>query len=165
MKRLLSAILVLCTGCATIDRGPMQRVSIQSEPAGAVVELEECGTQREDFRTPVTVLISRRVKRCTIIVTREGYEPARIMLERRRAAPAPGTSGVEVAEAICGPGIVDCSDLTDLLVLGAVGALGWGLGKGVDAIAGANYELEPREVWVELRPLDAIRRSEAPSAP
>ena len=72
-------------GCSTLDRGPMQRVHIETDPAGAAVDLTRCGVNHEALETPVTVLIPRRVKRCSILLHHEGYEPAGVMLERRRA--------------------------------------------------------------------------------
>ena len=76
----VSLLLVFSMGCATIDRGPMQRVHIATDPEGAAVELTRCGVKDTDLKTPVTVFIPRRVKRCSILLLHEGYEPARVML-------------------------------------------------------------------------------------
>jgi hypothetical protein len=148
----VSGLLVLSMGCATANRGPMQRIYVESEPSGAAVELIDCARDEQDLRTPVEIFISRRVSRCTILVTMDGYEPARIMLTRR---PADYTSAdrAEDIEEICGSNLENCNSLGDLLVLGTIGALVWGVGKGVDAMAGSNYQLEPAEVRAELEPV------------
>lgn len=160
LKKAVSGLLVLSMGCATMNRGPVQKVYIESEPAGANVELDKCGRQPKDLRTPTDLFISRRVKRCTIHITLDGYEPARVLLQRRPADYTPAAQAEDL-EAVCGPYMEHCNSLTDLLVLGTIGVLVWGVGKGVDAAAGANYQLEPRHVYVELEPA-ATRRSAAP---
>ena len=160
MKRTLSGILILSMGCATMNRGPVQKVYIESDPSGAVVELEKCGRQPKDLRTPTDLFISRRVKRCTVHIALDGYEPARVMLQRRPADYSPADRAEDIAE-VCGAYGENCNSLTDLLILGTVGVFLWGVGKGVDAAAGANYQLEPRHVRVELQP-HATRRSAAP---
>lgn len=145
MKRLLAVLLMLATGCATVQRGPMQRVTIESDPPGAEVELIGCGV--DGLRTtPATVFIPRRVKRCSVLLLHDGFEPARVFLERRRA-PSPGD--VMIFEELCG----DCDSLTDVLIAAAIGGILFGVSRGVDAAAGSNYELEPSHVQVALMPL------------
>lgn len=154
LRNALSGLLVLSmtTACATIQRGPVQKVYIESDPAGAAVELEKCGRQPKDLRTPTDLFISRRVKRCTVLVTLDGYEPARVMLQRR-PADDDGLTSDDVID-MCGTYGENCNSLSDLLIMGTIGVAFWGVGLGVDAVAGANYELEPRHVRVELQPVE-----------
>jgi hypothetical protein len=149
MRTAVSVLLLVSMGCATFERGPMQRVVIETDPPGASVELEACGVNPEERTTPVTILIPRRVKRCSVLLLHDGYEPARVILQRRRAEPVP-TGGAAVAEGICD--LAECDSLTDLFVAATVGGLIYGVSKGVDAVAGSNWELEPRSVQITLVP-------------
>lgn len=142
----MSLLLVLSMGCSTLDRGPMQRVHIASEPEGATVELPRCGVKDAGLKTPVTVFIPRRVKRCSILLLHEGYEPARVMLERRRAEnPA---YLIETIDTLCG----ECDSLSDVFISVALGGILWGAARGVDKMAGSDYVLEPRDVEIALVP-------------
>jgi hypothetical protein len=140
-------LLLLATACATVQRGPMQRVHIETEPAGATVELIDCGVVDEERLTPVTAMIPRRVKRCSLLIHKDGYESARVFLERQRAEDP---YDEVIFEEMCG----DCNSLTDLLVAGAIGGVLYGISNGVDALAGSNYHLEPRHVQIALVPRD-----------
>ena len=150
----VSLLLLLSMGCATIGRGPMQRVLVETEPAGASVELEDCGVRNDERTTPVTILIPRRVKRCSMLLHHEGYEPARVILQRRKAEPVP--TGAIIATELCGDALENCNSLTDVLVVATFGSLFYGVSKGVDAMAGANYELEPRHVLIPLVPEESV---------
>ena len=142
----MSILLLASMGCSTLDRGPMQRVSIETDPAGAAVDLTRCGVKHEERTTPVTVLIPRRVKRCSILLHHEGYEPARVMLERKRAEnPA---YFIETVDTLCG----SCDSFSDFFLSLAFGGLIWGAARGVDKMAGSDYVLEPREVQIALVP-------------
>lgn len=148
--RTTAAILaaLLSVRCATFERGPMQRVVVESDPAGAYVDARGCALRDEERLTPVTLMIPRRVKRCTLTVSLDGYLPARVFLERRHA------ERVETEAAIfgelCGDSLQNCNSLTDLFVVGAVGGILYGLSKGIDAAAGSNYELQPNHVSLTL---------------
>jgi hypothetical protein len=161
MRTAVSVLLLVSMGCATVQRGPMQRVLIETDPAGASVELEECGLKDEERTTPVTIFIPRRVKRCSVLLLHDGYEPARVILQRRRAEPVP-TGGAAVAEGICD--LAECDSLTDLFVAVTVGGLIYGVSKGVDAVAGSNWELEPGSVQITLVP-ERHAHSEASAEP
>lgn len=140
----------------------MQRVFIDSDPPGASVELEKCGASEAERKTPATLLLPRRVKRCTVLLLHDGYVPARVMLERRYSPRPVAEDGIAVVDALCDPDLIGCDTLSDLIIVGTVGALLWGVGKGVDAIAGSNYQLEPRDVLVTLQPDGLTRRSATP---
>lgn len=143
----MSLLLLVSMGCSTIDRGPMQRVFIETDPAGAAVELNRCGVKHsESLQTPVTVLIPRRVKHCSILIHHDGYEPARVMLERKRAEnPA---YFFETVDTLCG----SCDSFSDFFLSLAFGGLIWGAARGVDKVAGSDYELQPREIQIALVP-------------
>ena len=149
LRAALLITLILSTGCATIERGPMQRVFVETDPPGAVVELEGCASNSDDRQTPLTLMIPRRVTRCSVLIFRDGYEPARVMLERRRAPQV--VSGGEVFSAI----LDESDDLEEFVGVAILGGVVYGIGKGVDAIAGSNYQLEPRHVQVALVRRDA----------
>jgi hypothetical protein len=150
--RKTAALLValLSVGCATFERGPMQRVVVESDPAGAYIDARGCALREEERRTPATLMIPRRVKRCTLTLSLDGYVPARVFLERRHAERV--DTEVAIFGTLCGDSLENCDSLTDLFVVGAVGGLLYGLSRGVDAAAGSNYELQPNYVSVTLEP-------------
>lgn len=146
MRSAVSILLLVSMGCSTLDRGPLQRVHIATDPEGAAVELTRCGVRETDLKTPVTVLIPRRVKRCSILLHHDGYEPARVMLERKRAEnPA---YFIETVDTLCG----SCDSFSDFFLSLAFGGLIWGAARGVDKMAGSDYVLEPGEVEIALVP-------------
>ena len=154
MSRIAAATLaaLLSAACATFENGRTQDVVIESDPAGAIVETERCGIEARDLRTPVTLEIPRRVERCTVLVLQDGYVPVRIFLQR-------GPAGVATAEPIfgtlCGGDLSDCNSVTDVVVMGTLGTILYGISKGVDAATGANYQLEPSYSMIELQPDEA----------
>ena len=167
MKRFAAAFLAaaLTAGCATFERGRTQEVVIESDPPGAIVETERCDVKETGLHTPVTLSIPRRVERCTVHVLYEGYVPARIFLERGPAEKVP--TAEPIFGTLCGGDLSDCNSLTDVVVMGTLGSILYGISKGVDAASGANYQLEPSYVMVVLQPDErpAAASNEDPQLP
>src|SRR5262245_20944244 len=69
--------------CASIIHGTTQTIPINSEPPGAKAELR-CleGSVDTGSTTPTSVTLKRSKVSCTIVVSKEGYQPATYQLQR-----------------------------------------------------------------------------------
>lgn len=114
MRWLLLALLCLPLGCATLVRGTRQPVRVECSPADATIR--SGGTTAG----PDGVLQLERTRSHRVVVEREGYQPARILIHR------------ELSWWLA----------TNVVNLG-VGAL-------ADLAFGGAYDLEPRVISVEL---------------
>lgn len=85
MKRLLTLLLALSAGCATV--APTQRILVRSDPAGAAVTVE-CGDVKNDTQllTPTVVQVHRAPDRCAVLLAKEGYQPVAVPLRKARSA-------------------------------------------------------------------------------
>ena len=75
---LISFILVLSSGCATIMKDDSQPVAFSSEPQGAVVVINNVprGT------TPSTIMIKRKRGKTMITIQKDGYHPETFPLDK-----------------------------------------------------------------------------------
>jgi hypothetical protein len=147
MKRLLIAAIAALNlaACATVQHGPVQRIRVDSDPAGVKVRTHKCGPgSTKEVRTPAVVWVSRRAEKCTLTFTEDGYVGKRIPLTR---AVAPEYLENLEAFSVCTE--LDCDDAWGYFFLGGFLA---GTGFGVDTITGAMYEQQPYEVVVTLEP-------------
>jgi hypothetical protein len=83
MAYILIAVMFLFTSCASIINGPDQRVSIQSDPPGADIELDG----KHAGHTP-TVLKILRNKDHVLVLTKEGYLAQKKNLKRELSSVA-----------------------------------------------------------------------------
>ena len=143
---LLAAFAALnLAACATVQHGPVQRIRVDSDPAGVKVRTDKCGPgSTKETRTPGVVWVSRRAERCTLTFTEDGYVGQRVKLMRVIAPEF-----MENLEAIDVCTDVGCDDAWGYFFLGGFFA---GAGFGVDSITGAMYEQQPYEVVVTLEP-------------
>jgi hypothetical protein len=135
---LLSALL---SGCATTTQGPLQRISIGSDPPGAEIDARRCGISIGRTKTPATILVSRRATDCEIVLERIGYYPVIVSLNREISGTIAGNlNAFEIA---------DCSDCPRVRtgIAAFIGALAGFL---VDAGSGAMYELQPADIFIDL---------------
>ena len=142
MKRtlLLAALALDLAACATVQHGPVQRIPVDSEPAGAVVYTEDCGPgSTREARTPGVIWVSRRAERCALTFTAPGYELERVVLTR------------EIAEEFLEN--IDFLDADSFFIGGFL----TGAGFGVDALTGALFEQQPNHVFVSLAPFEELR--------
>jgi hypothetical protein len=123
MKRLASVILLFTLGCASIVHQTTQEVPVKSDPAGAAVTVA-CGDVHNDPKlvTPTVVTVHRKPDHCVIGLTRDGYQPAEVVLRK-------SVSGWYVA---------------NLLIGGIIGFV-------VDAANGAMWNRSPAEIDVKLQ--------------
>ncbi len=150
-------MLALNVACATVQHGSVQRIPVDSEPAGAMVYTEECGPgSTTEARTPGVSWVSRRAERCALTFTAPGYELERVFLTR------------EIAKEFLDN--IDFLDADSFFIGGFL----TGAGFGIDALTGALFEQHPNDVFVELVPFEDPRleidverdqESEEPEAP
>ena len=142
MKRtlLLTVVALNLAACATVQHGPVQRIPVDSEPAGAVVYTEDCGPgSTTEARTPGVIWVSRRAERCALTFTAPGYQLERVVLSR------------EIAQEFLDN--IDFLDADSFFIGGFL----TGAGFGVDALTGALFEQHPHHVFVSLVPFEELR--------
>ncbi len=123
MIKLSPALLpFLFVSCATVTRGVHEKVSVESQPAGARVAL----SSGEKGITPAKFVKSRR-ESFTVTVSKAGYNPQIIRVESK-ASP---TGGAAMAGNAIAGGLI---------------------GLAVDAGSGAMFSLYPNPVSVQLVP-------------
>jgi hypothetical protein len=112
----LLCISISAVRCASIIHGTTQKIPVTSEPTAANVSLK-CleGTVEAASLTPTTVVLKRNKVSCAIVVSKEGYQPSAVQLQRK-------LSGWYIA---------------NLLIGGIVGFI-------VDAADGAMFNQSPR---------------------
>jgi len=80
MKKLFLVIAALCfaSGCASVAHGRYQQVPVNSSPSGADVSVD-CGNgTKAAGQTPVTVNLKRNAEPCTLAISKDGYEDAKV---------------------------------------------------------------------------------------
>src|SRR5215212_5197543 len=147
-RRLIVALAALATtACATVGNGPMQRIEIDSKPAGARVRLYNCGAvATKTATTPATVWVSRRSTQCRVRVSIPGEEEHTTRLVRHVSRNMKGY--LEVADVLC-PDSGGCGSLYDF-ELAFVGATIAASGAAVDVATGSMFELAPSQIYVDF---------------
>jgi hypothetical protein len=140
---IIMAVAFLASGCATMERGTHQDVTILSEPLGAWVETANCGLQKQPaLMTPATIAVSRRASHCTIYVWKEGYDTVSARLQRRFE---PAGDVVVYAELVPPDDLFSSFMFLSVLMLG---------GLAVDSATGAAFVIEPDQIVIQLAPSD-----------
>lgn len=141
MRRLFLLAVFALTACTTVANGPMQQISVDSNPSGALVRLSKCGAMATKTAvTPAVVWVSRRSTQCELIVATPDYAEQRMKLERHVShyVNAYGTT----FEVAC-----DASDDLEVCALAAAMMLP---GLAIDAAMGSLFELTPNKAFVDL---------------
>jgi len=151
LRRLgISLIALVTAACATVGNGPMQRITVDSNPQGARVRLYNCGAMAtKTATTPAVVWVSRRSTQCRLRVSLPGEEERVTRLVRHVSRNMKGYT--EVANTLCGPDLIDCNGIDDLFYLGAVSAAVIVPSVAVDAATGSMFELTPSQVYVDFQ--------------
>ncbi len=144
----LLLMALTAASCATIAHGPNETISVESSPTGAGVQLR-CAQMTRTGVSPLTLTIPRRAGDCTITVSKEGFKPKSIELER-------GISKQYWLNFI-GVGVLPLgiSDGSPLSISGDAGLaliLAGGLGLAIDRIDGSMYQHSPTSVRLVLDP-------------
>ena len=159
MKRLLVAALCLAAGCATVINDQREKISVRSEPAGAVVSVE-CGPAPiYGGVTPAVIVIERTADPCAITVAKEGYAAQKVILERTlsrstQVNKVPGVVAAAVAGLVTTILMMDDPNGSEAAEAAARGgmAVGEGSANAIDRKSGAAYKHVPGEVFVTLDP-------------
>ncbi|HEX7036588.1 MAG TPA: PEGA domain-containing protein [Pseudomonadales bacterium] len=131
---LISALMVLSTGCATITRGTNEAFAIQTDPAGADARL----SNGLSCVTPCSVKVKRRGD-FVVTITKDGYE----------------TVNASVSSSVDGGG---AAGMAGNVILGGI------IGAGVDAGTGAMHSHKPNPLVVKLTPLDPHKTDDRDAA-
>ena len=111
----LIAVCVLSSACATAINGTTQRVAVASDPPGAQVYVNDAPVGV----TPAFVDVPRRDRDLELRLDKDGYEPARLALEREFSGWSWGNvlfAGVPINDYGVGQWVV---------AMAFYGALGW----------------------------------------
>lgn len=152
MRSLICSMAALfLVQCVTIPRGPMQRVRLDSKPAGASVKLTDCGVGSSDqATTPATVFVNRRATRCTLTVSHPEYDSRTFVLLRK------GISTKEQDLWAAAEILAESQSAGELIVMGTLGGVAWVIGRGVDGLTGARYEQNRTRIIVDFtRPVSS----------
>lgn len=112
-------IAIVLSGCGTVMHGKTQNVIIETDPSNAVAKTDD----GQSVTTPGTLVLKREKKSYSIIVEKEGFEPASTAIER------------EVSWWLAG----------NIVAGGIIGLI-------VDFVTGGAYDLDPERVHVKLIP-------------
>ncbi|HUR82582.1 MAG TPA: hypothetical protein VM733_17595 [Thermoanaerobaculia bacterium] len=155
MKKLLAFLLMFTlTACATVQHGPVQRIAVDSEPQGAVVRTAHCGPgATKEVRTPGELWVSRRAEHCTLTFTARDHYAEQVTLHREMAPEFFENADAAAVVLDEGPG-----EWLPWFVFGTVLA---GTGFAVDTATGALFEQHPREVFVNLEPVQPEAQEQA----
>lgn len=131
MKKVFLACAIIASGpllggCATVLNGVHQDLPFQSDPHGATIRL----VSGQSCETPCQ-LEMRRGRDSMVTFTREGYEPATVLIQSRTGGSVAG----------------------NILAGGIIGGI-------VDGSNGAANRLYPNPVYVRLAPLGSGRPAE-----
>lgn len=145
--RVLIAVVVFTQACATVHNGRYQEVRVVSDPAGADVEVR-CGKPQPAAVTPATVRLPRRVEECSLVLSRDGFQPETVVFDSSPSGWVWGNFAGPIAGGAIGATRHSDQAFIDFLA----GAFLGGVGFGIDAITGAMWQLEPATVERKLIP-------------
>ena len=147
----LGMVFLVLTGCATIGGRGAERIAVDSTPAGADVRIECDATVIGTGVAPTSVMVPRAADNCVVVISHEGYEPQRVVLEkgfnRLYWGNIPFMAGLPLglfALALSG------GDYGPAGAAVALGALG-GAGLIIDSVTGAKYDHDPKKITVTLK--------------
>jgi hypothetical protein len=155
----LTLCVLLNTGCATMVRGPSQKLPVTTEPPGAVVDLRCMGAESLAAVTPATLRLPRKAEECTATISAAGHHTMEVPLQRERGGwffgnIAPGAMTASIAFLYITLGTVVEGRTTGLELLLVPVALTGG-GMLIDRGTGAMYNQMPQRIDVVLEPLVA----------
>ena len=160
MKVLLGLSMLLLTACATITRGPMETIAVDSHPSGAAASITCDRGVHVTGTTPANLVIPRKAENCVVEVS-QGDRKKSVSIER-------GINGrywTNFAGAV-GLGFFGTIAFANTSFIGgtnhkadqageaavASGVLG-GLGFIIDSIDGSMWDHNPSKVTIDLEHL------------
>ena len=144
-------VFLVLTGCATMGgRGP-ERIAVDSTPAGADVRIECDAIVTGSGIAPTSVMVPRAADNCVVVISHEGYEPRRVVLEkgfnRLYWGNIPTMAGVPLGLFAIALSNGTYGAANAAVALGALG----GAGLIIDSVTGAKYDHDPKKITVTLK--------------
>jgi hypothetical protein len=148
-RALILALILTQTACATAVNGRYQSMVVDSQPAGARVELDDCGRAAPvSVITPAVVKVARRATNCKLTFSMEDREPRTVTLKRRLT----GGPYLHSWQDWCGEDLQNCNSGDDLLVSTFLATVIFLPSLVIDTASGALFEQSPKAVIVSLDP-------------
>lgn len=145
--RLLIAAALLTQACATAHNGRHQDVRVATDPPGAAVEIR-CGNPQPAAVTPATIRLPRGANECSLVLTREGFQPETVVFESGPSRWYWANLAAPIVGGAVGATRQSDQAFVDFLIGAAIG----GAGFAIDAMTGAMWELTPAVVERKLVP-------------
>lgn len=145
--RSLLAVVMFTQACATVQNGRHQEVRVESDPAGAAVEVR-CGKPQPAAVTPATVRLPRRADPCSLTLTRPGFQSETVVFD---SVPSRWV-WANFAGPIVGGAVGATRQSDQAFIDHLIGVILGGAGFAIDAITRAMWELEPATVERKLVP-------------
>lgn len=172
MRTIPLAVLavLLTTGCSSVFQRSQQRVEIFSIPTHANIEVKCGDAPRDGGRTPATVTIDRSAEECELFLTKEGYDPKRVVFERKETTAywMNGALGVPIGAvfALATWIMLPATDGIDERAAGSAFRLGLKIGgapgMAIDRATGYAWYQYPGKVDVKLNESEAPTAAAAP---
>lgn len=147
----LTLVLALASGCATIASRPGETIHVTSEPSGANVSVD-CGSEKGALITPARFVIARKASDCTVTLQKTGFERETAVIEQGVNRWTWGNLPI----ALLGIGALGMSGFSEdpghsARVGGAITLVGLG-GLVVDRMTWKLRDHDPKTLHVKLRP-------------
>ena len=154
MKTLWLAFVPLLAGCATVLKSPVERIAVESQPAGSDALIQCAGGVRASAVTPAKIAIPRAADGCTLSISKDGYKTRIVPMER-------GFNGAYWSNFSLLPGLTlalflsPAQSTEDRITRAASAALGVSgvLGFLVDRGNGRGFRHFPDEISETLEPV------------
>ena len=128
MACIFIVLMLFMNSCATMKRGNTQVISINSVPQGASVRIGREYEYAGERITPAMVILNRKSS-YVVTIEKDGFKPENIIVESS-------------ASKILWRNLI------------WIHPLGWLIGVLVDIDSGAGKHLNPRDINIELTPLE-----------
>lgn len=149
MTRVFVALAAVAfTACGTVMHGSRDTIFVDSKPDGAAASISCAGNVEARGTTPAKLVIPRKVQGCSVSVERAGYKTQRLELEQ-------SFSGAFWTNFVFSPVLATATIINgrDFGYDTAAALLSSGVAFLVDQFTGAKYTYEPKEIIVDLEPV------------
>jgi hypothetical protein len=160
ISRTIVALVTLgAFACGTITHGVNQNLPVTTTPPGATVQLSCADGTSATVVSPGTLVVRRNAEGCAVRVTKEGYEPESITLQRSKSKAMIANVGASVLTFVAGVvgGVLICAAAHpggsggEGTCAAAGGLAGLIAPAWLDARTGAMYLQRPARLDVTLR--------------
>jgi hypothetical protein len=163
IRRTVVAFITLAAfGCGTVTHGVNQSLPVTTAPPGATVQVSCADGTSSTVVSPGTLLLRRNAEECAVRISKEGYQPETIVLQRTKSKVMIANVGASVLTFVAGVvgGVLICTAAhpagTAYGACAVTGALAGLIAPSwLDARTGAMYLQRPARIDVTLRPITA----------